>query len=178
MDTGPAVARGSAEPSRPDPIKPSTAELLGSMGTLAGTSGEPAHLAEWAQKIDSGQATLDSYIDEILGTERFSAEVIPTLMFATFVNVRNYYALPSAFVLKHGSDPSAPLYLRAPCSAEDAIAVRPWWDLHSEVKICPDSYRPNKWTLAPNEHSYRTAMALSCDSQVGSPELETNSLCG
>ncbi len=153
-----------------------TAELLGAMSTLVGLVAEPAHLAEWAKKIDGGRAPLDSYIDEILATDRFASEVMPSLLFAAFVNVRNYYALPFAFVLKRA--PGGPLYLRTPCAADDAIAVRPWWDLHSEVKICPDSYRPSKWTLAPKEHSYRTTQALSCDSQVGSPELETNSLCG
>lgn len=157
---------------------PDTAALLGSMATLVGLVAEPAHLAAWARKIDSGQALLSNYLDEILGTERFAAEVMPALLFAAFVNVRNYYALPSAFVLKHSPDPGAPLYLRAPCTVEEAVTVRPWWDLGAEVKVCPDSYRPNKWTLAPHEHSYRTAMVLACDSQVGSPELETRSLCG
>jgi hypothetical protein len=157
---------------------PGTAALLGSMATLVGLVAEPAHLAAWAQKIDGGQAPLGSYLDELLGTERFAAEVMPALLFAAFVNVRNYYALPSAFVLKRPPDTDGPLYLRAPCAAEEAVTVRPWWDLRSEVKICPDSYRPNKWTLAPHEHSYRTAMVLACDSQVGSPELETSSLCG
>jgi hypothetical protein len=148
------------------------------MATLIGLPAEPGHVTDWAQKIDSGKAQLDSYIDELLATERFAQEVIPGLVFASFVNVRNYYALPNGFVLKHGPGPHAPLYLRAPCADAVAVPVRPWWDLHSEVKVCPDSYRPSKWTLAPSEHSYRTAMALSCDSQVGSPEEETSSLCG
>jgi hypothetical protein len=164
---GPAVA------SPPD-----TAAMLGAMGALVGRVAEPAQLAAWAEKIDRGAAPLDGYLEEILGTERFAAEVMPALVFAAFVNVRNYYALPSAFILKHPADSDGPLYLRAPCSAGEAVAVRPWWDLRVEVKVCPDSYRPDKWTLSPGEHSYRTAMALSCDSQVGSPELETNSLCG
>jgi hypothetical protein len=167
----PAAAAGAATPAPPN-----TAELLGSMAALVGLVPDPAHLAEWAQKLDRGQAPLGSYLDEILATERFAGEVMPALLFATFVNVRNYYALPSAFVLKRA--PDATLYLRAPCPIEEAVTVHPWWDLHADVKICPDSYRPNKWTLAPNEHSYRTAMVLACDSQVGSPELETNSLCG
>jgi hypothetical protein len=169
----PAVVAGSAAPGTPG-----TPELLAAMAALVGLVIEPARLATWAKKIDGEHAPLDGYIDEILGTERFAGEVMPSLLFAAFVNVRNYYALPIAFVLKHSSDPGAPLYLRAPCSADEAVTVRPWWDLHAEVKVCPDSYRPDKWTLAPNEHSYRTAIALSCDSQVGSPELETNSLCG
>jgi len=145
---------------------------------LVGQVAEPARLAEWASKIDGGQAQLGGYIDEILANERFAREVIPALVFGAFVNVRNYYALPSAFVLKRWPDASAPLYLRAPCSAAEAVEVRPWWDVHTDVKVCPDAYRPDKWTMAANEHSYRTSTVLTCDSQVGSPELETSSLCG
>jgi hypothetical protein len=169
--TGPGTGTGTSGPM-------ATQELLASLGTLVGLVRDPAHLAAWARKLDSGQASLDGYLDEILGTERFSGEVMPSLLFAAFVNVRTYYALPFELVLKHSPDPHGPLYLRAPCTADEAVTVRPWWDLHAEVKVCPDSYRPDKWTLAPGEHNYRTTMALSCDSQVGSPELETHSLCG
>ncbi len=179
-DESPAepVAPLADEPGPAVASPPDTAALLGAMGALVGRSAEPAQLAAWAEKIDRGAAPLDGYLDEILGTERFASEVVPALVFAAFVNVRNYYALPVAFTLKHPADPDGPLYLRAPCSADEAVAVRPWWNLRAEVKVCPDSYRPDKWTLSPGEHSYRTAMALSCDSQVGSPELETSSLCG
>ena len=178
-----AQAELVAPPAEPAPgpalaSPPDTAALLGAMAALVGQAAEPARLAAWAEKIDGGAASLDGYLDEIIGAERFAAEVVPALVFAAFVNVRNYYALPVAFTLKHPADPDGPLYLRAPCSADEAIAVRPWWNLRAEVKVCPDSYRPDKWTLSPGEHSYRTAMALSCDSQVGSPELETSSLCG
>jgi len=175
-----AIAALGGEPA-PGPAvasPPDTAALLGAMGVLVGLVAEPAQLAAWAEKIDRKTASLDGYLDEILGTERFAGEVVPALMFASFVNVRNYYALPVAFILKHPDAADGPLYLRAPCSADEAVTVRPWWDLRAEVKVCPDSYRPDKWTLSPGEHSYRTAMALSCDSQVGSPELETASLCG
>lgn len=157
--------------------KPATAELLGAMAMLVGRAADPAHVAEWAKKIDGGQAPIGSYIDEILETERFAGEVIPALVFGSFVNVRNYYALPSAFVLKRSSA-DAPVYLRAPCTAAEAITVQPWWDLRSEIQVCPDAYRPDKWTMTASEHSYRTSTVLTCDSQVGSPELETSSLCG
>jgi hypothetical protein len=165
-------------PSERAPAQPDTAALLTSMSSLMGIVADPAHVADWAQRIDGGRAPLDGYIDELLGTERFAREIAPSLLFAAFVNVRNYYAAPSAFVLKHPRDPRGALYLRAPCAAAQAVAVHPWWDLDSEVKVCPDSYRPDAWTLAPGEHGYRTAVALSCDSQVGSPELEVSSLCG
>ncbi|HEY0191254.1 MAG TPA: hypothetical protein VGC42_09055, partial [Kofleriaceae bacterium] len=167
-----AAVSAPPAPSAPRP----TAEMLATMATLVGASPESASVETWAQKIDRGEAPLDGYLDQLLATERFGREVIPSLMFASFVNVRNYYALPSAMILKHAADGT--MYLRAPCAAADSVRVHPWWDLDAEVKVCPDSYRPDKWMLEPGEHSYKTAMVLACDSQVGSPELETHSLCG
>ncbi|HEU0037032.1 MAG TPA: hypothetical protein VFQ53_40755 [Kofleriaceae bacterium] len=158
----------------PEP-KPRTAELLASMATLVGHVPDPELVASWERKIDGG-ASIDGYIDELLATKRFGKEVVPALVFGAFVNVRNYYAVPSGFVLKQ--TPEGIFYLREPCSAADAVAVHPWWKLDGEVKVCPDSYRPAKWTLSPSEHAYRSRMTLSCDSQVGSPELESVSLCG
>ncbi|HWU90163.1 MAG TPA: hypothetical protein VN253_23025 [Kofleriaceae bacterium] len=174
--SNPLPGSGSAASSGAT-TRPGTTELLGSMATLVGLVADPAHLAEWAAKIDGGQASVDAYLDEILATDRFAGEVVPSLLFGAYVNVRNYYAVPSAFVLKRSAD-DGPLYLRAPCTPSEAIAVRPWWSFDTEVKVCPDAYRPDKWTLAPKEHSYKTAMTLACDSQVGSPELETHPLCG
>ena len=156
----------------------STTKLLGAMAALTGFVAEPLYLDSWVRKIDRGEATLDAYIDEILSTQRFSSEIMPSLLFGAFVNVRNYYAVPSAFILKHPDPPAGPLYLRAPCAASEAIEVHPWWELDATVSVCPDAYRPEKWTLTAREQSYRTKMMLSCDSQVGSPELETKSLCG
>lgn len=170
----------AGNPGEPGPIraKRDTAEMLGTMAQLAGLVPDRPYLVGWAQKIDSGQSSITNYIDELLGTERFANEIVPSLVFGAFVNVRNYYALPSAFVLKRAADGSGPLYLREPCRDADAVAVHPWWNLKSEVRVCADAYRPEKWTINADEHSYKTRAALSCDSQVGSPELETKSLCG
>jgi hypothetical protein len=139
---------------------------------------EPSALAAWSGRIGSGAAVLSEFLDEIVRAERFGAEIVPALVFGAFASVRNYYALPSAFVLKRPPEPGAPLYLRAPCALADAVAVRPWWDLGAEVRVCPDAYRPDKWTISAAEHSYRTTQVIACDSQVGSPEGETRSLCG
>lgn len=158
--------------------RPGTPALLGSLAALVGQLPDPAQLAAWAKKIDAGEAPLGDYLDELLRTERFAAEVVPALVFGMFVNVRNYYAVPSAFVLKRAAEPGAPLYLDAPCAAAEATLVQPWWNLASEVRVCPDAYRPYKWTLEPGEHSYKTSVVLSCDSQIGSPELEGSSPCG
>lgn len=172
------VAKGLPQPDAQLVARaPTTAELLASMASLVGLLPERAYLDQWAKRIDNGEP-LDLFVDEILHTPRFSSEVVPAILFGSFVNVRNYYALPSAFVLKQSEGAERIYYLREPCAAAEAVAVRPWWNLTTEVKVCPDSYRPDKWTMEPAEHSYRSRMHLSCDSQVGSPELETQPLCG
>ncbi len=178
-----AAACSSSASSAPPPGQPpvsahDTKKLLGAMAALTGFAAEPLYLDGWARKLDGGEATLDAYIDEILSTQRFSSEIMPGLLFGAFVNVRNYYAVPSGFTLRRPAEGDGPLYLRAPCAAAEAIAVHPWWDLQGTVSVCPDAYRPQKWTLTADEQSYRTKMLLTCDSQVGSPELETKSLCG
>ena len=155
-----------------------TPALVAAIATLAGIVPTPTFVAEWVAKLDGG-TTVDAYIDEVLRSPRFSREIVPSMLFGAFVNVRNYYALPSGFVLRRTTGDGAPRYfLRAPCTDAEGVIVHPWWDLASEVKVCPDSYRPEKWTMETIEHTYRSRMPLSCDSQVGSPELETRPLCG
>jgi hypothetical protein len=167
-----AAGSGSTEPGA------TTTDMLRAMAMLAGQTPAPEQLSAWAEKIDGG-ASVDGFIDEILASRRFGAEIVPTLVFGSFVNVRNYYALPSGFTLKQTTEGGERVYyLREPCGAGEAVRVHPWWDLSTEVRVCPDSYRPEKWVLTPGEHSYRSRMPLSCDSQVGSPELEAKSLCG
>ncbi len=175
-----AAAACSSAASEPQATTPTeeTVALLGSMATLVGVVADPPHLTKWARKIDSGETPLASYIDELLASDRFAGEVVPALVFGAYVNVRNYFALPLEFVLKRSAEINAPFYLRAPCSPTEAVAVHPWWDLSAEVRVCPDAYRPDKWTMAAHEHTYRTRTVLTCDSQIGSPELETSSLCG
>jgi len=173
------AAGGSAAPQETVPAPaapPTTIALLESMSTLVGHVGDPSKIADWARKIDGGTEKIEAFVDELLASDRFGREVMPALLFGSFVTVRNYYALPIAFVLDREGD--GPLHLRAPCAAADAVKVNPWWDLRSEVLVCPDAYRPEKWTMTADEHSYRTRTVLTCDSQVGSPELEQKPLCG
>lgn len=179
-----AVACSNADVTKLPPAKaavpaapPTTATVLTSMARLVGGATEQSSIDSWARRIDADAAQLDSFLDELLVNERFAKEIIPSMVFGSFVNVRNYYAVPAAFVLKHG-DGDAPLHLRAPCAAADAVAVAPWWNLKGSVRVCPDAYRPDKWTLGAGESDFPTQAVLACDSQVGSPEAETHSLCG
>lgn len=172
--------RGASQPA-PDPVVPTTRpvrtqELLEAMQRLVGLSAQASYVQSWVQRIDAGQASIDGFIDEILSTDRFGSEVVPSLVFGSYVNVRNYYALPSGFVLRQ--TPEGVYYLREPCLAGASVTVTPWWNLRTEVRVCPDSYRPEVWTVSPNANSYVTKTTMACDSQIGSPELETSSVCG
>lgn len=159
------------------PIKrPGKAELLTVMASLAGESPAPDQIFDWVSYLQRGDQTLDDYIEFLLSSRRFGETVVPSLVFGSFVAIHNYYAVPSGFNLMQTKE--GVYYLRKPCEKKRAVHVAPWWDLSTKVLVCPDSYRPEKWTLKPGEHDYRSKQQLTCDSQVGSPEKETHSLCG
>jgi len=155
---------------------PSTQTVLMAMARMTGQVPDGAKLAAWATKLDAGQATVGAFIDELLAQDRFASEIVPSLVFGPYASVRNYYAVPSGFVLSKTD--GGTFYLRSECSPTEAVLVRPWWDLGSEVRVCPDAYRPDVWTVAPEHTSYKAQTVLACDSQIGSPELETDSVCG
>jgi hypothetical protein len=69
-------------------------------------------------------------------------------------------------------------YIRKPCAAGEAVAVRPWWDPSRDVMVCPDAYRPDTWRIRSDARGFHSTSFLSCDSQVGSPENEVSPHCG
>lgn len=171
-------SRSASEPvaNAGSPAAPTTQMVLGAMARLAGAVPDPEKLTAWARNIDRGQATVDAYIDELLAQGRFAHDIVPALVFGPYASVRNYFALPSAFVLKKSVNGT--LYLRSECSPSDTVIVRPWWDLASEIRVCPDAYKPDVWTVDPEHTAYKAQTVLACDSQIGSPELETAAVCG
>lgn len=179
FEAPPSERSQPAPGDRPAPgkvIRPGPAELLASMAALAGESPSPDTILDWVSYLERRDQTIDDYIEFILGGKRFSRTVVPSMLFGGFVNTRNYYAYPSGYNLQSTKD--GILYLREPCTADDATEVAPWWDLANPVRVCPDSYNPERWTMSPDEHDYRSKMRLTCDSQVGSPEKELQPLCG
>jgi len=157
-----------------------TQELVETLSLLAGDALSANAVADWVAKIEGGETTTDALVASLIDSSRIGERVAPNLLFTTFLNAKNYYAVPAMYTLKRtpGSGASPILYLREPCTASEAVEVKPWWDLGSTVRICPDSYRPERWILNVDEHSYRSRMVLGCDGQVGSPEKEDKSLCG
>jgi hypothetical protein len=184
-EPAPAAARKPSAPAagevddEPPMARPptTTADRIAAIARLVGHSTDATWVEGWAAKLAADPAAYGAMIDEMLRTPSFGREVVPTLMLGGFLSVRSYYALPSGFVLQQ-DERTGVHFLREPCSAEEAAKVAPWWDLSSEILLCPDSYRPEKWTIDKSEHAYRSEMPLVCDSQVGSPELENKPICG
>lgn len=168
------------EEKRPKPPS-DTRVLVDTLFAIASGAVPEDASARWTERIESGKATKAQLVDELIRSPRLGRDVLPSLIFGPYLNVLNYYALPSGYVLQKtepDDEGKFVYYLRRPCKLAEAVEVHPWWDLRREVLVCPDSYRPKRWAMAPKEHAYKSEMPLSCDSQVGSPEKERSPLCG
>tara|TARA_R110002096_G_scaffold143328_3_gene299181 strand:+ start:40191 stop:42257 length:2067 start_codon:yes stop_codon:yes gene_type:complete len=158
---------------------PTSISVVESLSLLAGNPLSDEERKRWETKLRDGEATADDFVDRLVTDKALGRIIAPNLLFSPYLNVKNYYAIPSGYTLKTFKSPTGPIhYLRDRCEPDAAIVVAPWWDLRTTVKVCPDSYSPERWSLAVTEHSYRSEMPLSCDSQVGSPEKEDKALCG
>ena len=156
-----------------------TRALVQNLDALTGGALSPTAVTDWAETIGEDEQAVASLIDELLDTPQFGASVVPSLLFGKYVNVSSYYAVPSGFNLTQAEvDGTTVYYLRERCRPFEAEEVAPWWDLDDTILVCPDSHRPDRWTLSVEEHNYRSKMPLACDSQVGSPEEELEPLCG
>lgn len=175
-----ASAEHEAPPPSDEPERRDLRPLLESMNVLVGRPLSRSALSSWKHRIEAEDATLEDFIDAIAASPALGRQIAPDLIFGAYLNVRNYYALPSALVLKRRTVAAGRVvhYLRRPCSADQAEEVRPWWSLDAPILVCPDSHRPEVWTVAADQHGYRSEMPISCDSQVGSPEKESAPVCG
>lgn len=172
--TGAAAGSATAQPQQRARLR----RLVEALSTLAGANLSGQELDIWTTRLARNPGGMDQYIDNLLSTQQFSRDLMSSLLFGMYVNVRNYYAIPSGFTLKH-TDAATPIYyLRHPCKPSQAVSVHPWWNLSSEVKVCPLAYKPQKWDLLPGESAYHSKMPLTCDGQVGSPEKELKPICG
>ena len=123
------------------------------------------HLRQLVARMRAGQLDLNTYIRELVDEPGFSETVAPRLILGED-NVEPYAY--SFFVLKSFEAPSSaePIYYREePCAPAVAEAVKPWWDLDSEVKVCPDSHRPA--TLVDAESGLRCLRATRQQGSCG-----------
>lgn len=142
--TGPA-----SHPSRSPAVAASPAvhtdpELLRTLAILATRKlSAPRQLDDARARLDAGQLTMPAYIDSLLTQPEFSRDVVPIITFRGLLTMGNQIA---GYVLEHTEQSPPVYYMHKPCKPGKAVTVRPWWDLEHPVKICPDSYKPDKWT--------------------------------
>jgi hypothetical protein len=181
-----AVAAGLAAASHTPEAGPTGApaarELVASLSSLTGGSLTAVEIDRWADRVAEDARSVDRLIDALLARPELGRELLPSLLFGTYLHVRNYYALPTGFVMQQTDEPDVrgrvTYYIRKPCAPSEAVPVAPWWDPAREVLVCPDAYRPGAWRIPSEARGYHTSSFLSCDSQVGSPENEVSPLCG
>lgn len=172
----PALAEPTATPA-----PRSDRDLVASLDALTGGSLSDADIAQWTARVSQAPGALDQLIETLVNNPRLGRELIPSLVFGTYVNVRNYYALPTGYIMQETEPDDHGLvvyYIRKPCKSSDAVPVKPWWDPRRPILVCPDAYRPDAWTIEPNKKGYHSTQLLACDSQVGSPENEVTPHCG
>ncbi len=86
---------------------------------------------------------LDRYIDGLVDDPRFAREVAPGMVLQNMpvrAGTNDLFGVLSV----DGSGPVPVYYLREKCSPAQAVGVHPWWALDTTVKVCPDSYRPDR----------------------------------
>lgn len=142
-------------------------ELLRTLAVLA-TSKSPAdsELDRSRRQIASGELTIPAYIDGLLRAPEFARDIVPVIVFGGLLDTQNESA--GMFVSKTETMPPI-YYMREPCDATKAVSVRPWWDMSSEVLVCPDTYQPGNWDVPRAKRAKRRAdvPAISCLSDLG-----------
>ena len=160
--TGPAIgaahtpAAAAAATVRTDP------ELLRTLAILA-THKLPSatELADVRARLDGGQLALPAYIDALVASPEFSRDVVPIIAFRGLLSATARQIAGDTLQQTATSPPV--YYLHEPCKPSKAVTVHPWWGLDEDVRICPDSYKPDKWTADPRPGGTEVA----CKSLMG-----------
>lgn len=177
-----AVAASTHTPEARSTGMPAARDLVSSLSSLTGGPLSSVEIDTWAARLSDDGRDAEELIDELVDRPEFGRDLVPTLVFGPYLNVRNYYALPTGFILEQTDQPDDQgrvlYYIRKPCESSEAVPVRPWWDPAREVMVCPDAHRPERWRIPPDPHGFHSSSFLACDSQVGSPENEVSPQCG
>lgn len=161
---------------RPEPRRPVVApapvdpELVRTLAVLATSrSPSPAEVEQIRQRIDRGELTLPAYIDSLLASDAFVSDVAPLVILRQLMS-QGALGAPEGWALSHTDGPDPIYYLEEPCKPEQAVSVQPWWNLidgkSDAVKICPDAYKPEQWTVNVVKGEPET----SCWSEAGQSE--------
>jgi hypothetical protein len=146
----PAPFPGVSGPApRPHAPVVTSRRLLESLAVIAsGELPDGAATDRWAARVEAGPpGELARYVDALLDSPRFADSVLPDLVFKE-TTARVSLSLLDEYVLKRtapGPDGRSVYYLRSPCRASEAELVVPWWAPKTEVLVCPDSHRPERF---------------------------------
>jgi mono/diheme cytochrome c family protein len=178
----------SASPAQPSVAPPAAtpaavakeridAELLQNLALLTtGRLPTPDTLRAELEKLQTGSATLESYVDGLLADPRFAQDVGPAVVLQSWAlhDVANVENQTFPGYLLQQSPPDAQgrsvLFLREPCEPAKAERVRPWWAPEKEVLICQDSHQPT--------HFKDPATGWYCDGRSMAEALDEHGYCG
>ena len=161
---------------RPEPRRPVAApapvdpELVRTLAVLATSRApSPAEIEQVRGRIDRGELTIPAYIDSLLASDAFVSDVAPLVILRQLMS-QGALGAPEGWALSHTDGPDPIYYLEEPCKPEQAVPVTPWWNLiegkNDPVKICPDAYKPEQWTVNVVKGEPET----SCWSEAGQSE--------
>jgi hypothetical protein len=174
---GPATPTASPR----DPAPAQVCDVATAMNVLAGGVLGDEAVRDWCARLERDPAAVEAFADALVASPSLGATVLPGMIFNPFLDLRNYYALPTGFNLMRSSPDKAgrtTYFIRAPCTPAQATPVRPWWDPSTKVLVCGDAYQPDRWEVGTSASAYHSTQILACDSQTGSPENEVDPACG
>ncbi len=125
---------------------PSEVVSLARLKTLALlATGQPLSAQE-EKRLQAGlsKERLPEFVRGLMGKEE-AARYAPNALFPAEVRAKwtPFQVIDYGFDLKTFEHEGQEIYfLYARCDPKTAVSVRPWWDLESEVLVCPDSYKP------------------------------------
>lgn len=137
-------------------------ELLRTLSILATRKLPSADEVAGARtRIDAGQLAMPAYIDALIGAPEFARDVMPIVALRGLLTATSRQIAGETLEVTRTTPPI--YYLHDACKPGKAVSVHPWWNLDEEVKVCPDSYKPDKWTGDPRPGS----PVVACKSLMG-----------
>jgi hypothetical protein len=135
----------TASIARPAPKPPEVStKLLEELALL--TVGAPPsddELAETRDAIVRGDASIESYVASLLADPRFARDVAPEIVLNKKADDLSEEVPWETLKSIDAKGSPRVYYLRKPCEARVAVAVRPWWAPTTQVLVCPDAYQPD-----------------------------------
>ena len=86
----------------------STQELVETLSLLSGDALSATAIEAWVGKIERHEATTDALIHELIESSSIGERVAPNLLFTSFLNAKNYYAVPAMYTLQQVASSSGP----------------------------------------------------------------------